>query len=139
MNIANCKTTRSLVALAAICASVAACDGREERILASSGGPGGRASIAIVRGDGQTAAPNATLPDTLIVRVTGSTGAPSVNASMTWTVAAGGGFISPFSAATDSLGLARAFWVLGPTPGTNTATAGATGVLGTVTFTATAR
>ncbi|MFN2397956.1 MAG: hypothetical protein ABR543_04835 [Gemmatimonadaceae bacterium] len=140
MSIANCKTT-PLATAAFLVALLAACDGREERILAVSGGPGGgTATIQKVQGDGQSAPAGTALRDTLMVRITNANGSPSINTTVTWTVIAGGGFIAPSSGPTDSLGLARATWALGPTAGANTATASAPAVSGSpLTFTATAR
>src|SRR5439155_506238 len=62
---------------------------------------------------------------------------PVGNVTVTWAPASGGGSVSPTSSLTDVNGHATSTRTLGPTPGTQTTTAGVTG-LPTVTFTITA-
>ncbi len=80
-------------------------------------------SIAIVSGDGQSAAAASALANPLVVRVLDSHGNGVAGVTVGWTVAAGGGAVSPASSTTDSTGAAQATLVLGPAPGLNTVTA----------------
>ena len=83
------------------------------------------ASIAKVRGDGQTAGSGEELPIAPIVRVRNADGDPISGATVTFTVAAGGGSVDPASVETDSDGEASATWTLGPTVGEHILTAAA--------------
>jgi hypothetical protein len=99
--------------------------------------PGAAAHLDRVAGDAQRAAPGAALPDSLSVRVTDSYGNPVPDVSVAWTVASGGGTISPTSRATDAQGIAKAQWTMGTAVGTDTARAAVEG-LPTLNFIATA-
>lgn len=89
-------------------------------------------------GDGQTAAPGATLPTPLTVQV-GEDGEPVQGQSVMWTVTAGGGSVSQAESTTGSDGRATTMWTLGPNNGTNRVEASASGLAGSpVVFTATA-
>ncbi|MEO5568638.1 MAG: FG-GAP-like repeat-containing protein, partial [Gemmatimonadaceae bacterium] len=73
------------------------------------------------------------------VKVTSSTGAAVAGVAVTFAVTEGGGTLANASATTDANGIATAgTWTLGTTPGSNKVTAAATGISGTLTFTATA-
>ncbi len=98
---------------------------------------GAAATLAIVGGNGQTAPPNARVPQPLGVRVTDAFGNPVPGVTVTWTVTGGGGSITATSR-TEANGIAQALWTLGPAEGANTATATAPGT-SPVTFTATAQ
>ncbi|MGA9838609.1 MAG: Ig-like domain-containing protein, partial [Gemmatimonadaceae bacterium] len=76
-----------------------------------------------VSGDGQSAAAASALANPLVVRVLDSHGNGVAGVTVGWTVAAGGGAVSPASSTTDSTGAAQATLVLGPAPGLNTVTA----------------
>ena len=88
---------------------------------------GAAAKIVIVRGDGQGGPVGAVLPESLVVRVTDSNDRPVQSQGVTFAVAAGGGSVAPASATTNSDGVAGARWTLGPTAGSQRATATATG------------
>jgi hypothetical protein len=98
---------------------------------------GNASGVLIIDGNGQTAAPGATLPKDLVVQVVDEAGNPVVAAAVTWVVTAGGGTLSPTTGATDGSGRTATKWTLGPTLGTNTAQAIVSGV-GQAEFTATA-
>ena len=95
------------------------------------------ATITKVSGDGQSANPATTLPNPLVIRVTGTNGLPQADTAVTFSISGGGGTISPLSATTDASGLASTSLTLGSAAGTNTVNAAATGIE-SVTFNATA-
>ncbi len=92
--------------------------------------------LAIVSGNNQTGTVGSTLPNGLVVKVTGAGGSPIAGVSVTFAVASGGGTLSATSVATDALGQAATRLTLGAAPAANTVTATVTG-LTPVTFTAT--
>jgi Big-like domain-containing protein len=95
-------------------------------------------TLALVSGDGQTGPVLSALADSLVVKVSDAVGNPVSGVEVLWS-ASGGGSISPASVTTGADGLAAAERVLGPTSGTQTAQAAATGLAGSpVTFTQTA-
>lgn len=59
------------------------------------------------------------LRDTMTVRVINDDGSPRAGAPVTWSVTAGGGAIVPIDDTSDSQGLAKAVWTLGPLAGPN--------------------
>ena len=124
---------RALV-LAVVSLGLAACGG---------GGGGGHkqppvpASITIVSGNGQSGSVGTELPAALSVSVNDSLGRAVAGATVTWTVTAGGGSVTPASSVTDSGGVANTRWTLGTSAGANRATATVAGVVPT-TFDATA-
>ncbi|HEX6104472.1 MAG TPA: Ig-like domain-containing protein [Gemmatimonadales bacterium] len=99
--------------------------------------PGTAASLVLVSGSGQTGPPGAELTDPLVVRVVDESGNGIPSQAVTWVVATGGGSVDPGTSQTDGEGFAGARWTLGPSPGSNTLSAVASGV-GVVGFTATA-
>jgi adhesin/invasin len=99
--------------------------------------PGTAASLVLVSGSGQTAAPGAELPEPLVVRVVDEAGNGIPGQAVTWVVATGGGNAEPGTSQTDADGIGSTRWTLGPSNGTNTLNAVASGV-GVVGFTATA-
>jgi hypothetical protein len=93
-------------------------------------------TFVVVSGNNQTGPATSPLASPLLVaaRDTFGNGVPGV--SVTFSVTAGGGSVSPASATTGATGTASTTFTLGPTVGTHTAQATA-GTLGTVSFTAT--
>jgi hypothetical protein len=83
--------------------------------------------ITLVGGSGQTAPASTALADSVRVRVTDVFGFPIVGATVNFTVAAGGGSVSPTSATTNATGDATTRWTLGAA-GTQQLTAGVTGL-----------
>jgi plastocyanin len=86
---------------------LAACGGDDD----TTGPPGGGgnpvpAAIAAVSGGGQTGRTLEALPNPLVVRVTDSGGATVSGATVTWTIAQGGGSLSGASSTTNSQGQA---------------------------------
>ncbi|GIW53442.1 MAG: hypothetical protein KatS3mg081_2797 [Gemmatimonadales bacterium] len=77
-------------------------------------------SLVKVSGDNQSAPAGTTLPESLVVRVADRFGNPVAGHTVGFSVASGGGSVSPTSANTDSAGRARTQWTLGTTPGTQT-------------------
>jgi hypothetical protein len=65
------------------------------------------------------ASPGATVADSVRVRITNPNNAPVGNAKVSFSVAAGGGSVSPASVKTDANGLASVAWTLGPQKGLN--------------------
>ena len=104
--------------------------------LAACGGGGGgghetpvtAASITIVSGNNQTAVAGSALPAALGVSVKDSSGRALAGASVSWTVVAGGGSVTPATSTTDSGGLATTNWTLGAAPGANRVTATVAGI-----------
>jgi Big-like domain-containing protein len=76
--------------------------------------PGGLINVS---GDNQTAAPNTPLPTPLTVMVVTQFGARITNATVNWTIDAGGGTLSASSVLTDESGMATVNYTTGPTVG----------------------
>jgi hypothetical protein len=96
-------------------------------------------SLALVSGGGQTGAVNTPLPQPIVVRVTNPAGGPLSGYLVSFTVASGGGSVSPVAALTDASGQASTSWTLGPAHGTQTLSVIVTGATGSpLTVTATA-
>jgi adhesin/invasin len=94
--------------------------------------------LAMVSGDGQSAAAGSALADPLVVSVTDAFGNPVSGVEVTWT-AVGGGSVSASTTQTDALGHTSVTRTLGPAAGVQTTTASAHGLAGSpVTFTHTA-
>ena len=81
--------------------------------------------------------PSSPTPDSIAVRVIDRHGAGVANVAVEFTVAAGGGSVAPGSALTDTNGLARVEWTLGPSVGTHALVASAAGLSETLTIEAT--
>ena len=103
--------------------------------LAACGGGGGghkapptATSITIVSGNNQTAVAGSALPMALGVSVKDSSGRAVAGTSVSWSVAAGGGYVTPATSMTDSGGLATTNWTLGGAPGANRVTATVAGI-----------
>jgi hypothetical protein len=95
-------------------------------------------TIAMVSGNGQSAAAGAAVTNPLVVRVTDINDNPVANVSVTWT-AVGGGTVSQENTPTNAQGLAQVSRTLGPTPGQYTTTAAVDGLEGSpITFVSTA-
>ena len=104
--------------------------------------PGAAANIAISAGNNQTATPGTAVPTAPGVTVTDALANAVPGVSVTFTVASGGGSVSPSSGSTSTNAAGQAFltsWTLGTTAGSQTLVATSTGLTGSpVTFTATA-
>ncbi|MFN0097151.1 MAG: beta strand repeat-containing protein [Gemmatimonadaceae bacterium] len=83
--------------------------------------------VTLIGGGNQTAPASTTLADSIRVRVTDVFGFPIVGATVNFTVAIGGGTVSPTSRVTDVDGRAATSWTLGSS-GTQQITAGVTGL-----------
>ena len=79
--------------------------------------------LEVISGDGQQGAPGAALAHPLIVEVRDQYGDPLPDASVTFTVTAGGGTLSVETAATDANGRAATLLTLGSQQGKNTVVA----------------
>lgn len=121
-----------LLALASLLAAVANCRGSN----ATSPSPPHASAIAVSDGNNQSGTVATALPHPLAVKVSDQSGNPFSGATVAWSVATGGGSLSPLSATTDGNGLATTQWTLGQTAGPNRATATVTSV-GSATFDAT--
>ncbi|MFL5384232.1 MAG: Ig-like domain-containing protein [Longimicrobiaceae bacterium] len=100
--------------------------------------PGSPASIAVVGSATRTDTTGRTVADSLAVVVRDGFGNPVPGITVTFTPSAGGGTVSPTSAATRTDGTARTAWTLGSTAGTQTVTASIAAGATPVSFTATA-
>jgi uncharacterized protein (TIGR03437 family) len=78
-------------------------------------------------GNMQFGTPGSTLANPLVVRAQSEAGLPISGVTVTFTVASGGGSVSPASVVTDANGLASAQLKLGPNAGPNVVTASASG------------
>jgi len=83
--------------------------------------------VTVVAGSGQTAPASTPLADSVRVRVTDRFGYVVPGVTVNFTVAVGGGTVSPTSRVTDAAGQAATSWTLGAS-GTQQITAGVTGI-----------
>ncbi|HEV8497302.1 MAG TPA: hypothetical protein VGQ56_10590 [Gemmatimonadaceae bacterium] len=130
MHAARIRGALSLVALAV----AAACGSSEPS------GPNASSPSAIVRvsGNGQVGLVGTSLSLPLIVKVTGTSGAPIKGATVTFAVTAGAATLSPTTATTDSSGQAKTQVTLGSAAGDVTITATVAGTSLVTTFVVTA-
>ena len=91
---------------------------------------GTAATLSLVSGNGQGAAPGLPLALPVVVRVADAFGNGVSGRTVAFAVATGGGSVGTPSAATDATGSASTTWTLGATPGAQTMTATATGLAG---------
>ena len=102
---------RSRVALAAgSVALLAACGG--DAATSSDPTP---SSLIVVQGTNQAVQGGKELPNAIVLRVLAADGKPVEKVPIGFTVATGGGSVTPGSVLTDANGEARTKWVLGPT------------------------
>lgn len=92
--------------------------------------------LAIQSGNGQAGSPGTLLPQPLTVILRDAAGDPAVGTTVNFSVAAGGGTVSPVTATTDATGLASTQLTLGSSAGLDSVVATSGGY--TVTFTETA-
>src|SRR4051812_17972223 len=97
----------ALISLAGAC-------GGSDLMLPGSTTP---ANIIIFRGNNQQGAPGTMLAESLVVRVTDSTGAPLAGQQVEFSPDASGAAVTSPAATTDADGLAGTRWVLGPSTG----------------------
>ena len=100
-------------------------------VACSDQGPAGTFVVLVAEGDRQVARVGTLLPSPVAVKVLDSSGQPLEGERVNWQ-ADGGGFITPFSSATDHQGVSRARWTLGSEEGVRTATAGLPGAASAV-------
>ena len=96
------------------------------------------AAVNVVSGNGQSGTVGSTLQQSLVVRVTDSSGSPLGNITITWSVTAGGGSLASATSSTDAQGQAQNQLTLGTSPGANAVQAAVQGTGLTAQFTATA-
>ena len=101
--------------LAAVLACSAACGG-------NPASPSG-ARLTKLAGDGQQGSAGEPLYTPLMVRATDAQGGPLADEPVTFAVVNGGGSVTSTQVTTDPSGVAQTAFVLGPAPGTNTASA----------------
>lgn len=95
--------------------------------------------MAIADGSGQNGLVGNALQNPLRVLLTSGAGAGLPDVTVNWSVVSGSGSVAPTSSQTDASGFASTTFTLGSTPGSQAATASASGYLGSpVTFSATA-
>ncbi|OFW28418.1 MAG: hypothetical protein A3J28_01045 [Acidobacteria bacterium RIFCSPLOWO2_12_FULL_60_22] len=99
--------------------SVTAVTGEEVAFLEDALTLGTQPPFTLVPFDGdiQTGAAGSLLPQPLVVSAEDSAGVPISGVTVTFTVALGGGSVSPVTAVTDSQGLAQTRMTLGPSAG----------------------
>lgn len=93
-------------------------------------------SLRVVSGSNQSGIISTALPTAVVVQVKNAAGAVIKNATVTFSVASGGGSVSPAIMSTDATGSAQTTWTLGSTTGQQSLTASAGS--NTVTIVATA-
>jgi len=91
---------------------------------------GAAASLALVSGDNQSAAPSAPLLLPIVVKVADAFGNGVSGRSVAFAVATGGGSVGTPSATTDATGSASTAWTLGATGGAQSITATSSGLTG---------
>ncbi len=101
--------------LAAILPLVGFACGGSDLVLPNGHTPPAR--ITIVKGDAQAGPPGTMLHDSIVVRVTDSTGSPLAGQRVEFDPDAPGAAVTPQASTTGANGLAGARWVLGPTVG----------------------
>lgn len=112
--------------------------GLADVVFSATGVPGSARTIALSSGSGQADTVAATLAQPYVVRVTDSLGNGVSGVTVGWAVPVNQGSITT-SSVTNGSGFASATRVLGPTAGTQTATAAVGGLVGSpVNFSATA-
>lgn len=89
--------------------------GGDDLLLPSGGGRS--VTMEIVKGNGQSGAPGTMLPDSIIVRLTDSAGAPVARETVEFVPDTPGAHVAPETAVTDTDGTAAASWVLDTIPG----------------------
>ncbi|MEO8522435.1 MAG: Ig-like domain-containing protein, partial [Acidobacteriota bacterium] len=104
----------------AVAGLIGGCGGGSDLVLPDEGTP---TSIVVVRGDQQSAAVGAALPDSVVVRVTDTKGRPVLGQQVVFAVSGAGGSVSPDTVSTNANGLAAVRWVLGAAAGAQTLTA----------------
>ena len=100
-------------AVAAVSATGAA--PADSAIFTATAAPGASVPLQVVAGDqqlhGKAGAPQS---DSLAVRVVNASGTPLAGVAVTWAVTSGGGSVSPAVSTTNSAGIAKTLWTLGP-------------------------
>ncbi len=84
--------------------------------------------LIVAQGNNQSAKVSTALPVQIVVRVTGGSGVPIPNTTISMAITGGGGSVSPQSAMTNALGEVSVRWTLGPSMGVQTATVTAGGL-----------
>ena len=85
-------------------------------------------TLAVLSGGAQTASAGALLGQPIVVRLLATDGQPLAGATVTYTVASGGGIVTPLGTVTDSLGRVSFTWTLGASAGTQSVTVSSAGV-----------
>ena len=94
-------------------------------------------ALDVVSGDGQRADAGAALPGPVVVRAVDEAGAPVAGATVAFKPGEGHGTVDPAETLTDTAGLARTVWTLGPAVGAQTLAAAVNEVSAVVAATAT--
>jgi len=105
-------------------------------VFTSTTTAGAASVLEKVSGDGQSSTVATQLSQRLVVKLSDASGNPVVGGQVAWSVAAGGGSITPLLSTTDAEGMASARWTLGT--GLNVQTAVASAIGQTVSFSGTA-
>jgi adhesin/invasin len=82
-------------------------------------------SIIVAQGNNQTGKSAQSLPNNVVIRVTGDNNVPLIGIAVQFQVIGGGGAISPQTVLTNAFGEATVKWTLGTIAGPNSATASA--------------
>ena len=137
-NVAGTNTLTATVAVPAAALSEASATADLVITFTATATPGSAGSLSINAGDGQTAVAGTAVATAPSVKVQDANGNPVSGASVNFFIGSGGGSITGATATTNASGIATVgSWTLGNTAGANTLTAGAVGVSGSVTFSAT--
>ena len=117
------KVISALIVLLSGITAALACGGGD-LVLPGASRP---ATMAVVKGNNQTAPGGQALADSLVVRVTDPQNRPVAQLRVAFVVTVGGGAAAPDTAATDNDGRAASRWTLGTTAGAQAVEARVTG------------
>lgn len=131
------STTWTLGPTAGANTAQAIVSGVGEAAFTATGTAGTPSRVRIVSGNNQSGNAGAALASPLVVQVLDDADKPVSEATVAWSVQAGGGSVAPTSSQTDANGNASTSWTLGPGTGAQRVQAAVSGA-GSVQFAATA-
>ncbi len=116
--------TLAVARATAVCVTLLSACGGDKIVLPNDTVP---TSISVIKGNAQSGTVGTLLADSVIVRVTDASGRAVEDQTVTFSVTAGGGTVTPTTANTNSDGRAGIRWTLGSTAGAQAGLAKVTG------------